>query len=284
MTAARSFLENNLPSALSYLLKESEEPEELRLCLGAPVVLVTLKGKRYSPVICTQALLDDTIAKLTEYSFYSHAETAKEGYLSLPNGIRVGICGRAICQNGKIEAVRDFSFLSVRIPKMVKNIALPLFCKLKEGDFQEGALLYSLPRVGKTTVLKDLIRLLSGSGISLAVIDERGELSQGLSPIDAAIYRYYPKAEAITMAIKTASPQLLILDEISSKECNAILTAVACGVPVIATTHGRDEREILCRIGLDALFDHRIFQLLVGLTRKERTVQFQFSRPFKEGC
>ncbi|MBQ9130270.1 MAG: hypothetical protein IJX59_05855 [Clostridia bacterium] len=274
---AMSFLENNLPSVLSYLLKESTEPEELRLCLHRPVVVKTRREKRISHVICTRALLEETLARLTEYSFYNHSDTVKEGYLSLPYGIRAGICGSALFQNGKISGIKDLSFLSVRIPRNIINAALPLFSRLKSNGFTSGALLYSLPGVGKTTVLKDLIRLLSESGLSLAVIDERGELSSEEFPLDTAVYRYYRKADAIVMAVKTSCPQMLILDEIGVTEQDALISAACCGVPVVASAHGSSETEILSRAAFKPLFREGIFSLLAGLTRKESELFYHFS-------
>lgn len=277
MSNALSFLIDNLPSALSYLVKDAKHPEELRLSLGAPVVLISTEKKEYSPILCTRELLEQTLSRLTEYSFYSHSETVKEGYLSLPYGIRAGVCGRAVCKGGSVTSIRDLSFLNVRIPSSVENAALPLYKKLCDRSFLDGVLLYSLPGVGKTTVLKDLIRLLSKKGLSLAIIDERGELSADAPPIDGAFYRHYPKAQAIVMAVKTARPQLMILDEISSVECPALLSAAACGVPVIASAHGRSSGEIRRRPGFEELFSQGLFPIQAGITRNGNNLIYSFS-------
>ncbi|MBP3321056.1 MAG: AAA family ATPase [Clostridia bacterium] len=284
MSDAYAFLLSHLPSVLSYLISDHKDLEELRMSIGSEVVLVSASKRIRSPIICTQALLDDTVSQLTDYSFYSHEDTVKDGYLSLPHGIRVGICGRAICENGKICAIRNLSFLNIRIPRQVCGMARPLYEKMREHCFSKGLLLYSLPGVGKTTALKDLAATLSQNGLSIAVIDQRGELSAGLLNLHAAIYRYYPKKEAITMAIKTATPQLLILDEISAEECSALLSAASGGIPVIATAHGKDIVEIVKRPGFTELFEHGLFPLTARLDRSGDRISYHFSAyPFLKG-
>ena len=279
MTDSFDFLLSSLPSPLSFLARDHPSLQEIRLCVNAPVVIVDMNGRHEDHLICTRELLDKTLLLLTEYSFYSHEETIKEGYLSLPHGIRVGLCGRAVCQKGQITAVKDITFLCIRIPRFIKGIAHPLYKTLRTAGFQKGVLLYSLPGVGKTTVLKDLIAMLAASGKFVAVIDQRGEFSCCAQGLSCMIYKHYPKVDAITMAIKTTTPDLLILDEIGSEECTALLSCALCGVPVIASAHGEDAKEICARPGFDTLFRHRMFELLAGLTRKGNNVIYSFTTP-----
>lgn len=277
MSISLDYLISKLPSPLSFLASDHPTLLEMRLCINAPVTLVDRSGRKNTHLICTKTLLEETLRSLTEHSFYSHEDTVKEGYLSLPHGIRVGVCGRAVCKGKDILSIKDISFLSIRIPHTISGVATPLLKALMEEDFQKGALLYSLPGVGKTTVLKDLIHQLAAKGKFVAVIDERGEFSVTERGVACMIYKHYPKKEAIVMAIKTTTPDLLVLDEVGSEECSALLSCALCGVPVVASAHGKDPAEILCRPGFDLLFKHHLFDLLAGITRSGDEIRYQFT-------
>ena len=279
MTPSFDFLISKLPSPLSFLLKDRPDLQELRLRVNAPVVITTPGGRSTTRLLCTEELLETTLQSLTEYSFYSHEDTIKEGYISLPHGIRLGLCGRAVCKKGEILSVKEVSFLCIRIPHSYKGLAAPLYDLLCRTRFQKGLLIYSLPGVGKTTVLKDLLRLLGQAEKFVAVIDERGEFSPCENTGHGVIYRHYPKSLAISMAIKTVTPDFLLLDEIGGAECAVLLENALCGVPIIASAHAESAKELLLRPGFDRLFAHGMFPLVAGITRIGTQVEYLFSEP-----
>lgn len=279
MTKPLDFLISNLPSPLSFLLKEHPNSHELRLCLGAPVIYTDCVGRQPTHLLCTKELLEESLTRLTEHSFYCHEDTVKDGYLSLPYGIRIGLGGRAVCEKSNIRSIKDISFICIRIPHTICGAALPLFEELNKHRFQTGALLYSLPGVGKTTVLKDLASLLSRSGKFVAIIDERGEFFDCAQGHHTMLYRHYPKKDAITIAAKTATPDLILLDEIGSDECKTLLSSALYGVPVIASAHAADPEELLKRPGFKELFEHGVFKILAGITRQSDHISYRFSSP-----
>ncbi len=276
MNNALSFLEHTLPSSLTYLLHSRPHTQELRMSIGAPIITVNTDGRQTSHLICTPELLKETLTRLCEHSYYSHADTIKEGFLSLDHGIRIGLCGQAVCHGKELTTVKDITFLCIRIPHHIKDVAMPLFLKMKEHRFSKGTLLYSLPGIGKTTVLKDLARLLSKEGLHIAVIDTRGELSCALKGTSASVYLYYPKALALSMAVRTVTPDLILLDEIGAEECQEILTQAPCGVPIVASAHGRSLCELSSKEDFDRLIRYGIFSLFAGLDRIGKTTRFRF--------
>ena len=91
-------------------------------------------------------------------------------------GHRAGICGTAVVNNGKIVNIRDITSINVRIAREHKGCADSLYNKIIAVS--GGVLICGAPCSGKTTVLRDLARLLSTKGKkNVALIDERGELA-----------------------------------------------------------------------------------------------------------
>ena len=116
-------------------------------------------------------------------SLYAHADTIKDGFLTLADGVRVGVVGQAVLEAGRTVTVRDVSALCFRLPAHAWIDPAPLITLLQSFSFTRGLLLFSPPGGGKTTVLRSLIRAL-GSGdspVRVAVVDTRRELAPALS-------------------------------------------------------------------------------------------------------
>lgn len=129
--------------------------------------------------------------------------------------------------------------------------------------------MYSPPGMGKTTVLRELARKLSSPPylLSTALLDQRGELSAGLEDCPSlSVYLYYPKEKALSMALRTAAPDLIILDEIGKEECAGLAECGKGGVAVIASAHAAGHGELLARPGIAALLQTGMFDYLVGLS------------------
>lgn len=224
--------------------------------------------------------MKETLSCCTNRSFYSHSDTILEGYISLPGGVRAGICGKAVCKEGKILSVKDISFLSLRIPRPVPGAADPLLNLLRSTDFRKGMLMYSPPGMGKTTVLRELARKLSSPPylLSTALLDQRGELSAGLEDCPSlSVYLYYPKEKALSMALRTAAPDLIILDEIGKEECAGLAECGKGGVAVIASAHAAGHGELLARPGIAALLQTGMFDYLVGIERTGTKLSFEIT-------
>lgn len=118
-------------------------------------------------------------------------EIAK-GFISCRGGIRIGVCGCGIVHGGRITGIRDISSLSIRIPHEIKGCGQDVLQTALIGK-TDNILILSPPGGGKTTLLRESIRLLSLSGNRVAVADERGEL--------AAVYRGKHSLSSVTAAM-----------------------------------------------------------------------------------
>ena len=161
--------------------------------------------------------LEKIIYSLSSGSLYAHIDTIKDGYISIGNGIRAGISGKAVVDGGKITGVKDISSINIRIPQRIPNASSYVYSHLENSHFNASILIYSAPGVGKTTILRDLIEKLSKSNLRFSVIDSREEI---ITPyIDIAnfdVFTSYPKGQAIEIATKSMTPEIIICDEISS--------------------------------------------------------------------
>lgn len=107
-----------------------DELTEIRLRANGPILLaspartfyITVGGKpTYMPsehLFCvTQHEIQDIVTHVCGYSVHSHQEDFKNGYLILTGGHRIGLCGTAVTENGKVIGIREISALNIRITK-----------------------------------------------------------------------------------------------------------------------------------------------------------------------
>ena len=205
----------------------------------------------------------------------------QQRYISYRGGIRVGVCGRAVCDKDKIISVDKIDSLNIRIPHIMRGICDPVLAALGQKKDGGGILIYSLPGVGKTTLLRDIAITLSSFPHSkrVCLIDSRCEIGDGgydCPTLD--IYSGYPPRDAIEMAVRTMSPEIIICDEIGGdEEFRALLSLCGKGIPVIASAHAGECRELLLNKNLRLLHENGLFSLYIGIARKRGTLDFSFT-------
>ncbi|MBR2132738.1 MAG: stage III sporulation protein AA [Oscillospiraceae bacterium] len=213
--------------------------------------------------------IEYVLDRVTEFSRYTVEETIRLGYLTAEGGIRVGICGTVLPSGNQSDGMREISSLVLRIPKMCRGIADACLPQLLDT---EGKLLNTLilspPGGGKTTLLRDLVRLISdgterSQPMRVSLVDERGEI--------AAMYRGYPqlpvgkhtdvmdacpKAIAVPMLLRAMTPQVIAVDEIGQpSDLDALCAAANCGVVLLATIHASSVQDIRSKPNLKMMFE-----------------------------
>lgn len=238
-----------------------EHLTELRMRLGLQPQLILGRERGYLSRTVSETDLQFCFNTASRYSPWA-AASAAYGYLSVPGGHRVGICGDAVIKEGRVDTLRRIRSLCIRVARDFPGIG--------KGIPTEGSLLIlGAPGWGKTTLLRDLIRIRSEQGIQTGVVDERGELFPDQSfPAGKStdILSGCGKAAGIHMLLRTMGPMCIAVDEITQPEdCTALQQAVGCGVTVLATAHAANREDLYRREVYRNLIECGIFDAIVIL-------------------
>ena len=246
--------------------------EELRLRVGQKPTILYAGAERPLPVrsVLSQNELQQVLLNASAQSQYAVQEQLRNGYLSLPGGYRIGVCGSAIVQNGCMTGLREISSLAIRVPHAIRHPPERLLPYL-----QESCLLAGAPGSGKTTLLRSCIRALSDAGQRVAVIDERLELAgalHGVPQFDLGpctdVLSGCPKIGGMLLLLRSMNPQWLAVDEITQpEELAAIRQAGGCGVRLLATIHAGSTEELKSKPLCRDLFSLGIFRQVLYLDK-----------------
>jgi len=248
---------------------------EIRLRAGAPVQLIGEDGEWLSESAVDAAWIGRAADALAAHSLYARDEELRQGYLSLADGSRAGVCGRLAAERGQIGRMTAIRSLCVRLARARRGCADRWMPWLYEAGRPLGVLVLSPPGLGKTTLLRDIARQFStgtawGRGVCVAVADERRELS-GSGHLDLGprtdVMEDCPKAGAVAMLVRAMAPDVIVTDELGqAAEAEALLEAARCGVKPAATAHARDLDAARGRRTLSRLLSAGLFERIIVLS------------------
>lgn len=273
----------NLSKEISYIFPEAIQPgmecilrrtdiTELRFRVGLPLMIRTVSGDYFFqkdgkltkdegyPYIVTAETMKRMFQKISQYSVFAFKEELKEGFLTLKGGHRVGLCGKIYYDGEGMRQIQNISSFNIRISRQLQGCSEDFFPYLiKKREFL-NTLLISPPGGGKTTYLRDLIRIISDGtrhfpGKQISVVDERSEIGNRSGSTEGFylgkrtdLMDNCPKAEGMLMMLRSMGPQVLAADEIGdARDIDALRYIRNCGCQLLMTVHGYDLDDIMKR-------------------------------------
>ena len=281
-------LEKILPNDIYNILKYKvnfNSINEIRLRANKPIVLQIgsrriflgnngITANLKDALISSKIMIEDIIFRASECSLYSVNEQIKKGFIVTEGGIRLGLGGDLIEENGLIKTMTNYSSVNIRLPHEVKNCSLSAFDFIVNTNNIYNTLVVSPPGAGKTTFLRDFIYQLSerNYAYNILVLDERGELDIGedgcLGNFSDKI-SFAKKSVGFENGIRALSPNIIVTDELGQKEdIDAVLYAVNSGVKILASIHSDSIENLNKKPFFKPLILDKVFQRYVLLSMK----------------
>jgi stage III sporulation protein AA len=243
------------PADLQNQLKGKTAAYEVRLRKDKPITITDGDGMFSLSHVTGERVIGDVFERICKNSVYSYADKIRQGYITLEGGCRVGFCG-SYCEN----TIKNITSLNFRLANEVRGCADEIAKNLKPGN----TLLYGKPMSGKTTVLRDLCRILGNRHV-ISIVDEREEISAN-GYFDTGkfsdVFSGYPKLVGIRTAVRTMAPEFVICDEIGKEEMCIIDECANSGVSFICTVHANNESD------LEKILNLNLFQNIIPIQFK----------------
>lgn len=269
---------------------DTEKLQEIRMRAGNPMLIkycqreyaITETGELTTEIgrgyIVSKEELNETLEYISGYSLYAFDEEMKQGFITVAGGHRVGMAGKIVMEEGKVQCIRHISFINIRLSHQIPGCADRIIPYLIAENEICHTLIISPPGCGKTTLLRDIIRQISNGnekfdGKTVGVVDERSELAgsylgipQNDLGIRTDVLDCCSKSEGMMMLLRSMAPQVIAVDEIGGSEDSLALESVFhCGCKLIATVHGTSVEEIKNKPLLRKLVQEHAFERYIVL-------------------
>ena len=286
-----------LPINLINEIKDINALEEIRIRIGKRVLLKYIDKEAFLEYKITKYDMEEILEKIFKGSRYSYQNEIVNGFITIEGGHRIGITGSGVIENNELVNICNINSLNIRISKIIEDVSCFLDSYIVEENKLCTTLIVSIPGMGKTTILKDLIRRISDgkvkglSSYTVGVVDERMELS---SSFDGENQIYLgEKTDVITnvnkdkgmkMLIRSMSPEVLVVDEIGTKEdIEVIKYGITSGVKGIFTAHGDSLENLLLNPIIENLINLNIIERIIVLDSFVKGKIYKVYKNSKEG-
>ncbi len=272
--AACESISHIIPSLMTIPFEIKEKATEIRFKTGQAIRIRYDDTYFMLQTMFTLQMAKECIEAFCRYSMYNYENDIANGFITLKGGHRAGFSGTAVYTEGKISYIKNISSINIRIAR--EHIGCSdILSELFEREKVKGLLIIGKPLSGKTTILRDLCRVI-GEKYRLSVIDERNELAacyEGIPQLSTGslsdIFTGFVKNDGIERAIRTMSPDYVVLDELGA-DLSRIENMLNSGAGMIMTAHAYGETEIKDNFKIKRLLDMKAISHIAILSENEK--------------
>ena len=266
-------------AAFSLSPDQRAECEEVRLRVGRPPK--ALVGGKYITltssgeiVVVTADDVSEILERATGHSVHTYSSQIASGFITTPEGHRLGIAGECYTVGDQVQTIRNISCLNLRISKPHIRLADKLVEKLYHNGFA-STLIISPPGGGKTSLLRDMSRVLSRK-YSVSIVDERYEIGGCIKACryndigDCDVISGISKSAGIDAVMRSMSPQIIALDEITQEQdVESICKTAYCGCAFLVTAHANCPEDLNQRPIYRKLMNSNLFDVVIRIDNQK---------------
>ncbi len=253
--------------------------EEINIRISKPIILrlgtASIKKEYITSYIVTSDDIRETLGFVSNFSMYAYEEEVKEGFITIKGGHRIGISGKVVMMANEVKTIKNITSLNIRIARQKIGCAKEVIKKLTMQGF-DNTLIISPPCLGKTTLLRELVRLLSDEyKYKVGLVDERGEIAachMGVPQNDIGIRTDVmdgcKKNLGMMMLVRSMSPQIVAVDELGgADDMEAVRIVGNSGGKIVATIHGSDFKSIANKDFMKNVIKEHFFKYFIVITK-----------------